>query len=158
MKKFIVLFLMGMMLSAAMALAEPQLGAVFADDVTLQSGMDGWFVEFEASENGTMAMELLSGETGEKVADLGAVQVEAGSGRVNWNGLLPDGSAVPAGYYMVGLQMRGENGEESAEYLMSVEILGGEGEPEALDLSALDLSDMEAAQALCEISENIIRR
>jgi len=147
MKKFIVLFLMGMMLSAAMALAEPQLGAVFADDVTLQSGMDGWFVEFDASENGTMAMELLSGETGEKVADLGAVQVEAGSGRVDWNGLLPDGSAVPAGYYMVGLQMRGENGEESAEYLISVEILGGEGEPEALDLSALSFSDMEAAQA-----------
>ena len=95
MKKFLFLALMLAMLVTA-ALAEPQLSGVFADDVTLTSGEDGWFVEFEASENGTVAMELLSGETGEKVADLGAVAVEAGSGRVDWNGLLPDGSAVPA--------------------------------------------------------------
>ena len=124
MKKFLPLFLICLLLAVSAALAEPQLSAVFADDVTLQSGEDGWFVEFEASENGVMAMELLSGETGEKVADLGAVQVQAGSGRIDWNGLLPDGSAVPAGYYMVGLQMCGESGEESAEYLISVEILG----------------------------------
>ena len=141
MKKSILLFLTGLMLTAAMALAEPQLSGVFADDVTLTAGEDGWFVEFIASENGMMAMELLSGETGEKVADLGAVQVEAGAGRVDWNGLLPDGSAVPAGYYMVGMQMRGETGEESAEYLISVEVLGGKGEPEALDLSALDVQE-----------------
>ena len=119
---------------AAHALAEPRLDAVIADDVTLKSGEDGWFVEFDASEDGTMAMELLSGVTGDKVADLGAVRVEAGTGRIGWNGLLSDGSAVPAGDYMVGLQMRGDSGEESAEYLLSVEILGGAAAP--LDLSA----------------------
>lgn len=129
MKKNIFLLLVVILLPlVSSALAEPYLDAVFADDVTLTSGKDGWFVEFEASENGIMAMELLSGETGEKVADLGAMPVEAGSGRVDWNGLLPDGSAVPVGYYMIGMQMRNEDGEESAEYLISVEILGGETE------------------------------
>lgn len=152
MKKFLPLFLICLLLAVSAALAEPQLSAVFADDVTLQSGEDGWFVEFEASENGVMAMELLSGETGEKVADLGAVQVQAGSGRIDWNGLLPDGSAVPAGYYMVGLQMCGESGEESAEYLISVEILGGSEETVALDLSlvaeepAAQLEEQESAE------------
>ena len=55
MKKFLFLALMLAMLVTA-ALAEPQLSGVFADDVTLTSGEDGWFVEFEASENGTVAM------------------------------------------------------------------------------------------------------
>ena len=120
---------------AASALAEPRLDAVMADDVTLTCGEDGWYVEFDASESGTMAMELLSGVTGDKVADLGAVRVEAGTGRIGWNGLLPDGSAVPAGDYMIGLQMRSDFGEESAEYLLSVEILGGAAAP--LDPAAL---------------------
>ena len=127
---------------AAHALAEPRLDAVMADDVTLKSGEDGWYVEFDASESGTRAMELLSGVTGEKAADLGAVRVEAGAGRIDWNGLLPDGSAVPAGDYMIGLQMRSDSGEESAEYLLSVEILGGTAAP--LDLSAAN----EAPEAL----------
>jgi hypothetical protein len=73
-----------------------------------------------------MAMELLSGDTGEKVADLGAAQVEAGAGKISWNGLLPDGSAVPAGYYMVGVQMKNAAGEESAAYLLSLEIFAGD--------------------------------
>ena len=57
MKKFLFLALLLAMLVTA-ALAEPQLSGVFADDVTLTSGEDVWFVEFEASENGTVAMEL----------------------------------------------------------------------------------------------------
>ena len=154
MKKFLFLALMLAMLVTA-ALAEPQLSGVFADDVTLTSGEDGWFVEFEASENGTVAMELLSGETGEKVADLGAVAVEAGSGRVDWNGLLPDGSAVPAGYYMVGMQMRGENGEESAEYLISVEILGGE-MADVLDFAAAeDAQEALSSDAMEQTGETV---
>ena len=55
---------------AAHALAEPRLDAVIADDVTLKSGEDGWFVEFDASEDGTMAMELLSGVTFDDVQAL----------------------------------------------------------------------------------------
>ena len=125
MKKIMFVWML-LLLMAATALAEPELSAVFADDVTLISGQDGWYVEFEASEGGTIAMELLSGETGEKVADVGAMQMEEGAGRVAWNGILPDGSAVPAGHYMVGLQMKNYWGEESAEYLLSLEILAGD--------------------------------
>ena len=146
MKKSIFLLLIMTLLLVPSALSEPQLSSVFADDVTLTAGEDGWFVEFEASEGGKMAMELLSGETGEKLADLGAVPVEVGDGRVEWNGLLPDGSAVPAGNYMVGLQMKNAWGEESAEYLLSLEILGGEAAPAALDLSALEDVPAEAAE------------
>ena len=144
MKKFLFLALMLPMLVTA-ALAEPQLSGVFADDVTLTSGEDGWFVEFEASENGTVAMELLSGETGEKVADLGAVAVEAGSGRVDWNGLLPDGSAVPAGMYMVGIQMKNYLGEESGKSLLSLEILASDEEPVVPPM--IDAFSQEIAQA-----------
>ena len=138
MKKSIFLIVLCFWLAAATALAEPKLSAVFADDVTLTSGQDGWYIEFEASEGGTMAMELLSGETGEKAADLGAVQIEAGAGRIAWDGLLPDGSAVPAGHYMVGVQMKNFWGEESAEYLLSLEIIGqGQAAVQPLDLAAL---------------------
>ena len=126
MKKSMFLILLVLWLMTGCALAEPELSAVFADDVSLTAGVDGWFVEFEASESGVMAMELLSGDTGEKVADLGAAPVEAGAGRLSWNGLLPDGSAVPAGYYMVGVQMKNDAGEESAEYLLSLEIFAGD--------------------------------
>ena len=151
MKKSISFLLIMIMLLVSSALAEPQLSAVFADDVTLTAGEGGWFVEFETSEGGKMAMELLSGETGEKVADLGAVPVEAGAGRVDWNGLLPDGSAVPAGYYMVGLQMKNAWGEESAEYLLSLEILGGEAAPAALEPDGLD--EIPAEQVVTEMAE-----
>ena len=63
MKKSIFLLLIMTLLLVPSALSEPQLSSVFADDVTLTAGEDGWFVEFEASEGGKMAMELLSGET-----------------------------------------------------------------------------------------------
>ena len=139
MKKIMFAWLL-LLLMAATALAEPQLDAVFADDVTLISGRDGWYVEFEASEGGTLAMELLSGETGEKVADIGAVQMEEGAGRVAWDGLLPDGSAVPAGHYMVGLQMKNFWGEESAEYLLSLEILDSDA-PMGVQLEAAEATE-----------------
>ena len=49
MKTTFALLLTLLMLSASAALAAPQLSAVFADDVVLTSGQDGWFIEFEAS-------------------------------------------------------------------------------------------------------------
>ena len=79
------------------ALAAPELGGVLASDAQLISGQPGWYFDFSLTEGGTLAMQLLSGETGEFVADLGAVAVEAGAGRIEWDGLLPDGSAVPTG-------------------------------------------------------------
>jgi len=134
MKKIMFAWLL-LLLMAATALAEPQLDAVFADDVSLTSGQDGWFIDFEATEGGTMALELLSGETGEKIADVGAAEIEAGAGRIAWNGLLPDGSAVPAGHYMVGVQMKNFWGEESAEYLLSLEILDGTAQSQTAELT-----------------------
>ena len=152
MKTTFALLLTLLMLSASAALAAPQLSAVFADDVVLTSGQDGWFIEFEASEGGTMAMELLSGETGEKLHDLGAVQMEAGAGQIAWNGLLPDGSAVPAGMYMVGIQMKNYWGEESGKSLLSLEILAGDEEPVVPPM--IDTFSQEPAQA--EDAETVV--
>ena len=57
------------------AQAAPDLGTVFADDIALISGQDGWFFQFNASQGGTLAMQLFSGETGEYITEVGAVQV-----------------------------------------------------------------------------------
>ena len=142
MKKSILSLLLALCLSlcAGCALAAPQLSSVFADDVALVSGQDGWYIDFEASEGGTLALALLSGGTGETVADLGACAIEAGTGRIAWDGLLPDGSAVPAGDYMVALQLKNFWGEESAMNLLSLHIYESEAQQQAerLDLSALD--------------------
>lgn len=141
MNKNILTLLLTLLLALACsgALAAPQLDAVFADDVALVSGQDGWYIEFETTEGGTLAMELLSGETGEKVADLGSCQVEAGAGRVAWNGLLPDGTAVPAGGYMVAVRVRNFWGEESEQSLLSLHIFasGEQEQAERLDLGTL---------------------
>ena len=45
------------------ALAQPELSGVFADDVALISGQDGWYFDFYATEGGRLGMQLLSGET-----------------------------------------------------------------------------------------------
>lgn len=145
MKKRIALLFATLLLTASAALAAPQLTNVFADDVSLVSGQEGWFIEFVASEGGTMAMELLSGETGEKLYDLGAVQVEAGHGQITWDGLLPDGSAVAPGSYMVAIQMKNFWNEESSRNMFSLDIYGSE---EEVVSGMLDLSALEAAEAI----------
>ena len=71
--------------------------------------------------------------------------MEAGPGRIEWNGLLPDGNEVEPGYYMVGIQMRNYWGEESGEYLISLEIYGSDGQ--AFEDGALSTADMEQAEA-----------
>ena len=142
---FALLLLLASLCACAGALAAPELNAVFADDVSLISGQDGWFVQFEATEGGTIAMELYSGDTGEKLADLGACSIEAGAGSLAWNGLLPDGSAVPAGSYMVALQMKNFWGEESQQQVLSLHIYASEEEEEAL---RLDLSTLVAEEAI----------
>ena len=124
MKKSIFSLLLALCLGliAGCALAAPQLSSVFADDIALVSGQPGWYIEFDVSEGGTLALALLSGETGESIADLGACAVEAGAGRVAWDGPLPDGSAVPAGEYMVAVQVKNFWGEESGMSLLSLHI------------------------------------
>ena len=147
MKKSMVSLLLALLLclGGTAALAAPQLSGVFADDVALVSGQDGWYVEFDISEGGTLALALLSGETGEAVADLGACAVDAGPGRIDWDGLLPDGSAVPAGEYMLALQARNFWGEEGEQSLLSLRVYDSEEQRQA---DRLDLSTLEAADAL----------
>ena len=138
MKKRILILLLALMTAAASAaLAAPALDGVFAGDSALVSGQDGWYFDFTASEGGTLALQLLSGETGEAVADIGSIQVEAGPGRMAWDGLLPDGSAPASGAYMLAAQLKNFWGEESNQSTMSLHIFASEAErgENTLDLS-----------------------
>ena len=123
MKRSMCIFLLALCLIPALALAAPALERVFASDVTLVSGQDGWSFDFYAGEGGTLAVQLLSGKTGEAVCDVGALAVEAGNGRMAWNGLLEDGSAAAPGDYMVQVQLRNAWGEESESSVFSLHIL-----------------------------------
>ena len=142
MKAFLSILLAALVLCAAGgALAAPELTGVFASDATLIAGQDGWHFQFHTTEAGTLAMRLLSAQTGETVADLGAVRVEAGDGRVDWDGLLADGSAAQPGAYMLAASVRSDGGEESSQNLLSVQILSESGAGEDLwQATVLDLS------------------
>lgn len=147
MKRRILLLLFVLMLAmSGTAMAAPQLTGVFADDVMLVAGQDGWYFDFSTTQGGTLAMQLLSGETGEPLYDLGASQVEEGAGRIAWNGLLPDGTPAPAGNYMVAVQVRNFWGEESEQSLLSLHIYAREEDAAAdmLDLSTLDAQEAQA--------------
>jgi len=145
-RRICILLLVLLALSLSTAYAAPVLSGVFADDVALISGQDDWYFSFTTSEGGSLAMQLLSGETGEIVADVGAVFVEAGNGQVSWNGLLPDGSAVEPGSYMLSVRVRNFWGEESESGLLSVHVFYDEQErsENVLDLSALVAEEAEA--------------
>ena len=68
MKKRICIILLVLLASlCGSAAAAPVLSGVFADDVALVSGQDGWYFNFTTSEGGTLGVQLLSGETGEVV-------------------------------------------------------------------------------------------
>ena len=143
MKKSMCMFLLALCLLPALAFAAPALERVYADDVTLVSGQDGWGFRFYAGEGGTLAVRLLSGSTGEAVCDVGAMSVEAGSGRMAWNGLLPDGSAAAPGDYMVQVQLKNAWGEESESSVFSLHIFESEAarSENVLDLSLLDAEE-----------------
>ena len=81
MKKHFFIFIL-MMLASACAFAAPELSNVMADDVKLISGQNDWYFDFETTEGGTLAMRLYSGDTGEFVCEVGAAQVEEGTGRI----------------------------------------------------------------------------
>lgn len=153
MKRRILLALAALMLLISpCALAAPQLTRVFADDIALISGQDGWYFEFNTTEGGTLAMQLLSGETGEALCDLGTAQVEAGDGRIAWNGLKPDGSAIEPGNYMVAVQLRNFWGEESEQSLLSLHIYESEAQA---DETRLDLTTIAAADEALQWEEPV---
>ena len=132
-----------LVLAAACALAAPELSGVFASDAGLVIGSDGWSFDFTASEGGRLAMTLLSGETGEAVASLGAADVQAGAGRIAWDGLLPDGTRPEPGSCMIAVQLRNYWGEESGQALLSVHLYESEERAQEvmLDLTGLDAQE-----------------
>ena len=144
MKKHFFLFILTvLMLASACAFAAPELSNVMADDVKLISGQNDWYFDFETTEGGTLAMRLYSGDTGEFVCEVGTAQVEEGTGRISWDGMLADGSAVPEGNYILMIQLRNYWGEESEQQLISLHIYGSE---ESANANMLDLSLLEDAQ------------
>ncbi|MFQ7694858.1 MAG: FlgD immunoglobulin-like domain containing protein, partial [Christensenellales bacterium] len=136
MKKNISWMVFLLLMTTACAQAAPQLTNVTADGESLHAG-EGWTVSFETTEGGALAMQL-RGTEGETV-DLGATQVDAGSGQLVWDGVLPDGSEAADGVYTVAVQLRNYWGEESEESMLPLTI--GEtnaavsGVPDTLDLN-----------------------
>ena len=145
-KHFMAAILFLMMLAAAGALAAPQLTNVAAESGSLRVG-EVWAFSFETTEGGALAMQL-RGADGESI-DLGATQVDAGVGRLVWDGVLPDGSEAADGVYTMAVRLCNYWGEESEERLMTVTVGDGEAAGEAaapvaagaLDLSSLDIQD-----------------
>ena len=125
MKKHFASFVFFLLIAtAACALAAPKLTNVTAESDSLRAGGE-WALTFETTEGGALAMSL-RGADGESV-ELGATQVDAGSGRLIWDGILPDGSAAADGAYTVAVRLRNYWGEESEESLLPLTI----GAPEA---------------------------
>ena len=155
-KHFFCSFLLMLMLCAASgALAAPVLSGVYAEDARVVIGEEGWGFRFSSTEGGALALMLLDGGTGEKIADLGARQVEAGEGRIGWNGLLSDGSRPAPGEYTLAVQLKNYWGEESGRSVLSVSLLDEPAEAQAgmLALSALVIEEAivwEEGQGLLE--------
>ena len=125
MKKHFASFVFFLLIAtAACALAAPKLTNVTAESDSLRAGGE-WALTFETTEGGALAMSL-RGADGESI-ELGATQVDAGSGRLIWDGILPDGSAAADGAYTVAVRLRNYWGEESEESLLPLTI----GAPEA---------------------------
>ena len=140
MKRSILILLLTLaLLGAGTALAAPVLEDVAATLDALTAGEDGWAVTFTASEGGVLAMQLLDAQTGEPVADIGSARVQPGGGRMDWNGLLPDGTPAAAGSYTVALRLLSDAGEESAQALLPLRI--DSGAADKLDLTAGGFED-----------------
>lgn len=144
MKRCMVFLLTALLLCASAALAAPELTGVFADDVMLISGQDGWYFDFHTTEGGSLALQLLSGQTGEAVCDLGATQVEAGSGRICLEWPFAGWHRGGAGQLYGGSAARNYWGEESGQSLLSLHIYASEEEAAA---NVLDLSTLVAEEA-----------
>ena len=155
-KHFLSFVVMLVLCASSCALAAPVLTDVYADDMSIVIGEEGWGFRFAATEGGTLALALLDAQ-GEKISDLGAKQVDAGEGRMEWNGLLPDGSAPQAGDYVIAVQLKNYWGEESEQGRMNVTLFDEQADAQAgmLDLSALVIEEAilwEEGQELLEES------
>ncbi len=146
MKKTICILIFVLCLLWACAVAEPVLSGVISSDASLISGQDGWHFDFSAGERGTLAVQLLSGETGEPVYDVGAMRVEAGSGRMAWNGMLADGTAAASGDYMAEVKLLADSGEESESSVFPLHIFASEQDRSENTLDLSTLIAQEAAQ------------
>lgn len=104
----------------------PAITGVLADHSELTPG-NGWFVEFTAAQAGELTLTLLGEGEAEDIV-VASRQVEAGENRIDWDGLLPDGSAAPAGSARLMLTLTA-NGMRSV-HMVTVDILAPEAEKE----------------------------
>ena len=158
MKKHFLSFILVMLAlcASSCAWAAPVLSDVYADEKTVVIGEEGWGLHFASTEGGALALALLDAQ-GAKLADLGAKQVDAGEGRIQWNGLLADGSAPQAGDYTLAVQLKNFWQEESNQLTIDVTLLDQQEQEEEpvgmLDLDALVIEEAilwEAGQELLE--------
>ncbi len=146
MKKHILFAAVLLLLAAASsAMAAPELSGVYANGSCIRIGEPGFSIAFSSSEAGTIALALI-GENGD-AADVGAERIEAGEGRIDWNGLMPDGGRPAPGDYTIVVQMKNDAGEESGMCMIGVELQEGQNDEQApaaagmLDLSALVIEE-----------------
>ena len=156
MKKHVLFSIFCLMIAcASCALAAPGLSSVYANDSSVAVGEAGFSIYFTASEGGVLAFSLTD-ENGD-TKELGAKEIAAGDGRVDWNGLLPDGSAPESGEYTITLQMKNAADQESERCMIGVSLTGGSlpAQEGMLDLSALVIEEAivwEEGQELLEES------
>ncbi len=144
MKKHLSIFAFCLLLLlSSQALAAPQLSGVTADGMSIVVGEPGWGLTFESTEGGALALALHDAATGETIADLGAKQVDAGEGRIEWNGLLPDGSRAAPGDYRLAVQLKNYWGEESGQALLDVTLYDSAADAQGgmLDLDAIVIEE-----------------
>lgn len=158
-KHFLSFILVTLALCASScAWAAPVLSDVYAEETSVVIGEAGWGFHFSSTEGGALALALLDAQ-GVKLADLGAKQVDAGEGMIQWNGLHADGSAPQAGDYTLAVQLKNFWGEESERQTLNVTLLDQQEQEEEpvgmLDLSALVIEEAilwEEGQELLEES------
>ena len=160
MKKHFLSFILVMLAlcASSCAWAAPVLSDVYAEETSVVIGEAGWGFYFSSTEGGALALALLDAQ-GVKLADLGAKQVDAGEGMIQWNGLHADGSAPQAGDYTLAVQLKNFWGEESERQTLNVTLLDQQEQEEEpvgmLDLSALVIEEAilwEEGQELLEES------
>ena len=136
-KHFLSFILVTLALCASScAWAAPVLSDVYAEETSVVIGEADWGFHFSSTEGGALALALLDAQ-GVKLADLGAKQVDAGEGMIQWNGLLADGSAPQAGDYTLAVQLKNFWGEES--------------ERQTLNVTLLDQQEQEEESLLCSL-------
>lgn len=121
------------------------LSAVLADHSELTPG-DSWFVEFTAAADGEITLTLL-GEDGAEDIIVASQQAQAGRGRIDWDGTLPDGGNAPAGSARLMLTLT--SGGEKSLHMVTLDIL----DPEAGETEEVDEPEAVASEPAIVVSE-----